>query len=393
MSRAEKPRDNFAVWGERVALGSAVLLTAKGEYDLAVMAHFAWWIAWMFPVMIDVYVITASHKRRWFDVVVSLALMIFCQVAVHLVPVFITGGEETPWGLVMAVACIAPIVVVRVKALTGKTRDEIEADDRAAALAEDAREARAEAAEATRKRAEAEANLRAEAEARQAAEAEVQAEAERRKQAEAEVAAEAEARAEVERKLGAEVTRHRKSLDEIQASARDARAQAAEASELAARIAGQLEEARTLAERAIAEKLHVEQQMQALSASREAVAEELARVQQVVARLQQRAEAEGRKQAEVRGGSTGRKLPVTSASAGRKQRPELPASLPVEVPPIDGVSPEVAARILLARDANPEATRKQLADLVGVSDKTIRTVLNHPAIAGSETPDTDRAAV
>lgn len=369
-----KERDDFAVWGERIALGTAVLLTAKGEFDLAVLAHFAVWIAWLYPLMLDVYVITAFHKRRWLDVAISLALMMFSQIAVHLVPVFITEGEETPWGLVMAVACIAPIVVVRVKALTGKTRAEREAEERDADLAEDARKARAEAADADRKRAAAEAALKAEE--RKSADAAQRAEAEAagRKRAEELAAAEAEARAEESRESEAEIARLIGHAEDVQASARDARAQAAEQSELAARISGQLDEARLMAERAIAEKMNAEQHISALTEAHTAVSAELERVRQSYARLQQRAENPGRRQAEI------------SAPSRRKTGPALPPPLPVDVPPVEGVSSATVARVISAFRANPGGTQKEIADAANTSDRTVRTVLNsipadHPALA------------
>ncbi|WP_327029686.1 hypothetical protein OG989_03970 [Micromonospora sp. NBC_01740] len=381
-----RDRDQLAVWGERIALGTAVLLTAKGEFDLAVMAHFAVWIAWLYPLMLDVYVITAFHKRRWLDVAISLALMLFSQIAVHLVPVFITDGEQVPWGLVMAVACIAPIVVVRVKALTGKTREEIEAAKRDDQFAADARKARAEAADADRKRAEAEAALEAEERKRAEAEETARAEAELRRKAEERADAEAEARAEESHESEAEIARLIRHSEEVQASARDARAQAAEASDQAARVAGQLEEARLMAERAVADKMAAEQRFEALAESRQTLAEELAKSQQVIARLQQRAEAGARRQAEI------------SAPPTRKKAPALPPSLPVDVPPVDGVSSATVARVISAFRRNPGGTRKEIAAAADTTDRTVRAVLNsipvdHPALAIESADTDDRAAV
>ncbi|MEV1321935.1 hypothetical protein AB0J14_38305 [Micromonospora arborensis] len=376
MSTDERQPDELVVWGERIALATAVGLTAKGEFDLAVMAHFSPWIAWVFPLMLDVYVITAFHKRRWLDVAISFSLMLFCQAAVHLVPVWIDfeADEKAPWGLVLAVSCVAPIVVIRVKALTGKTREEREAEKRDDALAEDARKARADAADADRKRAAVEAALKAEE--RKSADAAQRAEAEAagRKRAEERATAEAEARAEESRESEAEIARLIRHAEDVQASARDARAQAAEQSELAARISGQLDEARLLAERAIAEKMNAEQHISALTDAHAAVAQELERVRQSYARLQQRAENPGRRQAEI------------SAPPKRKTTPALPPSLPVDVPPVEGVSSATVARVISAFRANPSGTRKQIADAASVTDKTVRTVLNnipadHPALA------------
>ncbi|MCG5464259.1 hypothetical protein MED01_002424 [Micromonospora sp. MED01] len=395
MAENEQHTDSAAVWGQRIALATAVALTAKGEFDLAVMAHFVWYVAWMFPVMIDVYVVTAFHKRRWLDVGISLCLMLFCQVAVHLVPVFITDGEETPWGLVMAVACIAPIVVVRVKALTGKTRDEIEAAAEATRKTEDLRKTRADLAEATRKNTDLAAKVRAEEAARKSAEERANAEEAARGKAEAdalrarndheafrlavaEEQAEADAgfRAELDRLTSAHNTttdRLRSTLDEVRASARDARTQAAEASELAARTAGQLDEARAAAERAIAEKLTAEQHTSAVQESRQAVVDELERVRAAHDRLARKVDDAARK-------NTPAAVPAPRRNT-RKGVTANPAPVPAveveDVPAVEGVNPELVARVIAAWKTEPGAKNPRLAQIARTSDRTVRKVLNN----------------
>ena len=254
----ETKQNYLATWGPWVAMTAAVVLTAKGEFDLAVLAHFTPKIAWMFPVMVDVYVITTFHRRRWKDMIISALLMIFCQIAVHLLPVYITAGEQTPWGLVVAVACIAPIVVVRVKMLTGHTTAEIAAEQQAAQRQDELRAARAETAglrtrlaetraqaETQTGRAEAEIVGRAEAETR-AAEAET-----RIGQAETRAAAEAETRAEIEAAAKAEIGRF-----EAATAAADRRA--GEQAQLARLAEGQLAEARETADRAMVARVNAE---------------------------------------------------------------------------------------------------------------------------------------
>ncbi|OJF14494.1 hypothetical protein BG844_09585 [Couchioplanes caeruleus subsp. caeruleus] len=258
-------------------MAAAVILTAKGEFDLAILAHFSPWIAWMFPVMLDVYVVTAFHRRRWKDMVVGMLLMIFCQVAVHVLPVFITAGEQTPWGLVVAVACVAPIVVVRVKILTGRTRQEIAADDEAARQAEELRQARADTAAVrrelaeTRTRAEAEMQARenaetaaseaemqtAQAETRAAREAEIRADVERAAQAQAET--EAEIRAEISARAQAEISAAERATEAAVEAARAAQQRAAEQAELARLAEGRLAEARDAADRAAEARVAAEQ--------------------------------------------------------------------------------------------------------------------------------------
>ncbi|MDW3849636.1 hypothetical protein NMK34_23770 [Micromonospora sp. BRA006-A] len=414
--------DPLAVWGERIALGAAVLLTAKGEFDLAVMAHFAPGIAWIFPVMLDVYVITAFHKRRWLDVIISFSLMLFSQAAVHLVPVWIDfdGGEQAPWGLVLAVACIAPIVVVRVKALTGKTAAEREAEARDYQLAADAREARAEAEEATRKAAEERAGREAEERKRKAAEERVEAEEHNRKKAEEQAEEDrkaldlfrsrhAEERAEEDRKNREQVTllkaqhaeaaaRFRQQLDEAQSAGREAREQAAKVSDESSRTAGQLEEARRMAEQAVADKVTAEQHAAAVEQSRQAVVEELARVRAAHDRLLRKAEEADRKSAISSGSGnrkSNRKSAVSSGAEDRKSIAAVPVALPVpapeDVPALPGVSADLVARVVAALEAEPAATQARLAELAGTSERSVRNV--QKALAAVPAADDDRAAV
>ena len=301
-------------WGSWVAMVAAVILTAKGEFDLAVLAHFDESIAWMFPVMIDVYVITAFHRGRRKDMVIGMLLMIFCQIAVHVLPVFITAGEKTPWGLVVAVACIAPIVVVRVKILIGRTKKEITAEQEAARQAEELAAARAQTSAARQalthaeavavaaaeqaqaeiaaqaQRVQEEIAAREEAETR-AAEAQAQVEiagrelAEAEKQARAEVenltaraAAEVEnltVRAAAQEEIAAgkqeEIRRQaREEIGRLQTAVRaaveardEARRHADEQTRAAGLAQGRLAEAREAAERAAAAKVSAEQRAQA----------------------------------------------------------------------------------------------------------------------------------
>ena len=268
-------------WGPWVAMAAAVILTAKGEFDLAVLAHFVPSIAWMFPVMIDVYVITAFHRGRRRDMVISMLLMIFCQVAVHVLPVYITEGEKTPWGLVVAVACIAPVVVVRVKILIGRTTQEIAAEQEAARRADEVRAARAEttaaraaqaqaqaAARAETARAEAEIaaaeqRVQAEISAREAAEiraTEAETRAEIAEQQQAEIAARAEqVQAEISARAEAEIAREKQALTEALETSRRAQDRAVQHAQAAAAAEGRLAEAREIAERAAAARVHAEQ--------------------------------------------------------------------------------------------------------------------------------------
>ncbi|WP_043726515.1 hypothetical protein [Micromonospora maris] len=418
-------------------MAAAVILTAKGEFDLAVAAHFSPYIAWMFPVMLDVYVITAFHRRRWKDMVVGMLLMIFCQIAVHLLPVYIDtkAGEEVPWGLVVAVACIAPIVVVRVKMLTGRTAAEIAAAAQEAQRAEELRAARAETAAARQARAEAEAAARAE-KARAEAEAAARAEAETRAvEAETRAQAQAETRAEIEAATEAEIAEHVRAVAEAREAARlaeqrataaieaarlaegrlaeardaadragtarviaeqaaaeqvraltdaaeqaerdhqdalaEARVDARTAQEQAARlddevrvVRAQLDEAQRFAERQAAARVHAEQEAQAVKDARNGLVNELERTRRALARAQEKAEISGGRQPEI------------LRPAARKTLAAVPAELPADLPEVETVKPEKVAAILIARAENPNATQTELASITGISDRTIRKVLN-----------------
>jgi hypothetical protein len=270
----DKKKLDFATWGPWAAMVAAVVLTAKGEFDLAVLAHFSPWVAPLFPVMIDVYVVASFHRRRMADMIISALLMISCQIAVHVTPIYITAGEATPWGLVVAVACIAPIVVVRVKTLTGRTAEEIAAEKQAALREDELRAARAETAEARRSLAEIEAAAAASAD---------QAQAEIAARAEAETAVTqlaaqvenltAQAAAEQEIAVGKQEEIQRQAREEIgrledairgAIAARDAAARHADEQTQAAGLAqGRLAEARDSAERAAAARAEAEQRAEA----------------------------------------------------------------------------------------------------------------------------------
>ncbi|MBQ1076413.1 hypothetical protein KBX06_25125 [Micromonospora sp. C31] len=416
-------------------MAAAVILTAKGEFDLAVLAHFSKWIAWMFPVMLDVYVITAFHRRRWKDMVVGMLLMIFCQVAVHLLPVFITEGEETPWGLVVAVACIAPIVVVRVKILTGRTGKEIAAEEEAARRAEEVRAAQAETAAARQAQAEAEAKARAET-ARAEAETAARVEAETRAaDAETRARSEAETRAEIEAVTEAEIAEHVQAAAEAREAARVAEQRAATAIEAARMAEGRLAEARDTADRAATARALTEQAtteqvrvlteaaeqaerdyQQALAEARytsQAAQDRVAELDETVRALRaqldqaqrfaeaqataralaeqesqaikdardmvanelertRRALARAQEKAETSGG----RQPEIARPVARKSLASVPAQLPANLPEVDKVRPETVALILAARAENRNATQTALKEITGISERTISRVLN-----------------
>ena len=325
MTTKQKP--GVGAWGPWIAMAAAVILTAKGEFDLAVLAHFSAWIAWMFPVMVDVYVITSFHRRRWMDMVIGMLLMIFCQIAVHLVPVYITAGEQTPWRLVVAVACIAPVVVVRVKFLTGKTAAEIAAEQQAAQRTDELRAALEETAGARRALAETQASaattaeqaraeiaglVQAETQASQAREqAEIRAE-----QAEALAATQAAQRAEMQTRAQAEIREHARVAAEAQEAAELAQQARVEQAELARLAEGRLAEAREAADRANTVRVHAEQQAHARIQQVTSTAEQAEQgLRQQLAETGQRGEQAERQAAEL-----GEQLRVVNAQLEQAQQ-------------------------------------------------------------------------
>jgi len=240
-------------------------------------------------------------------------------------------------------------------------------DDRQAAI----RQARQAEAEAVRRAEEAEAEA-----ARKTAEAEAarQAEAEARKKAEAEAATEAENRKAAERQaedVQAANQRLAALVEEAKTSARQARQEAAEQSEIAQHLSGQLNELRTMADRAAAKHALAEQQLEAREQEFQAMAEELAQLRQTVERQQRQ---------------------IASGKATRKVRAEVPAQraanlpvldaeeVPFDLPEIPNVGRKTVGRVLSATAAlwqnGTKPPVKEIAASAGVSERHVRNVIS-----------------
>jgi hypothetical protein len=313
-----------------------------------------------------------------------------------------------------------------------------DAEQTAARHAEQLRQAQVEIATARRAQAEAEEHAqaetaRAEAEIAAGAEAEIRAaEAARRAETEAAARAETEARAE------AEIAAHQQAAGEAAAAATAAERRAQAAAEAARLAEGRLAEARDAADRAAAarvaaeqaaaeqvrqlitageqaerdhrrhiaalrEQAHqaevraaelaealraaevqrdhvqqwgdrqaaaraaVEQLRQTLIGERDAALGEVERLRRSLARAQEqqtRPEIGGRARAEI------------TRPAGRKSLAAVAAPLPADLPEVETVRPETVALVLAARAQHPAATQAELSGLTGVSDRTIRKVIN-----------------
>ena len=101
-------------WLRWIAFGAAAALTASGEFELAGLAGWPWWVAWLLPVALDVYAFASFSTHRRMDTLAALGLMISCNAAYHLAA---TGIIPVGWQLVVLVAALPPVICWRVHRL------------------------------------------------------------------------------------------------------------------------------------------------------------------------------------------------------------------------------------------------------------------------------------
>lgn len=101
-------------WLRWIAFGAAAALTASGEFELAQLAGWPVWIAWLLPVALDVYSYASFATRRRVDTLAALSLMIATNAVYHLAA---TSIVPTSWLLVVLVAALPPIICWRVHRL------------------------------------------------------------------------------------------------------------------------------------------------------------------------------------------------------------------------------------------------------------------------------------
>ncbi|MFI7438310.1 hypothetical protein [Micromonospora haikouensis] len=157
---------------------------------------------------------------------------------------------------------------------------------------------------------------------------------------------------------------HQDALAEARVDARTAQEQAAELDETARALRAQLDEAQRFAERQAVARAMAEQESQAIKDARDGLVNELERTRRALARAQEKAETGAARQPEI------------LRPATRKSLASVPAELPADLPEVETVKPETVAAVLAARGQHPEMTNKQLAEITGISDRTIRKVLN-----------------
>lgn len=101
-------------WLRWIAFGAAAALTASGEFELARLAGWPVWIAWLLPIALDVYSYASFATRRRADTLAALALMIATNAVYHLAA---TGIMPAGWQLVVMVAALPPVICWRVHRL------------------------------------------------------------------------------------------------------------------------------------------------------------------------------------------------------------------------------------------------------------------------------------
>ena len=183
------------------------------------------------------------------------------------------------------------------------------------------------------------------------------------------VLAEQAAQAEVQQlTTAAELAReaHEQELMQARVATQRAEDRSAELAEALRVAEAQLAEAHRLADRMAAAAASAEQEARARTQAHEAVQVELDRVRRSLARLQEQRSQEP----EIA------RLGARPANRNRKSIDSAAAPLPVDLPEVDGVKPEKVAVVLAARQANPGAKQAELAALTGITDRTIRKVLN-----------------
>jgi hypothetical protein len=109
-----------------VALAAAALLTAIGEFMLASLVGYPLYVAWLFPIALDIYAYCAFAAKARRDVAAALVLMIVCQALAHLVAVSVIPAH---WSLVILVSAVPPIICWRIHHLAAhRTPIEVDAD-------------------------------------------------------------------------------------------------------------------------------------------------------------------------------------------------------------------------------------------------------------------------
>ncbi|MGW7270776.1 hypothetical protein ACWGH5_09675 [Streptomyces sp. NPDC054864] len=131
---------NTMPWYARPAaftvLGAALVMSAPGEYSLAVLAGWSPWVAWLMPVCLSVYAAVATlfvdaapkgargRGTAILGAAGALALALSAQVTAHWIA---AGYLESSMALVGAVSAVPPVVVAHVMHMVTRATPEARA--------------------------------------------------------------------------------------------------------------------------------------------------------------------------------------------------------------------------------------------------------------------------
>ncbi|MFF5778148.1 hypothetical protein ACFY7Y_14505 [Streptomyces virginiae] len=113
--QTQKRNRDIDTWSARIVIAAAVGLTASGEFYLARKVGFTKGVAWLLPVVIDVYVIQAFRRHR--DIAPAIGLTIAANVIYHLADAGLFGVKNDgrpEWWLIAVVASIASLILWRI---------------------------------------------------------------------------------------------------------------------------------------------------------------------------------------------------------------------------------------------------------------------------------------
>ena len=112
-------------WCARVLVAGAFALSAVALTELATDAHIPWWLAWIWPMVIDGSIYQAStavmalagraepeakDARRWFQWVIAGGVAV--SVAANGLHAWTTIGNSLTWWQIGAVAIVPPILLL-----------------------------------------------------------------------------------------------------------------------------------------------------------------------------------------------------------------------------------------------------------------------------------------
>lgn len=120
-----------------IVLGAALVMSAPGEYALAVLAGWSPWVAWLMPVCVSVYAAVAAmfvdsrpkgapgRGTAILGAAGALALALAAQVTAHLIAA--DYATSSAW-LVAAVSAVPPVVVAHIMHMVARAHGAAQED-------------------------------------------------------------------------------------------------------------------------------------------------------------------------------------------------------------------------------------------------------------------------